>query len=87
MMITVFQACSDGNTRAILRSIKTLQRDGFGNTLHVACLNGRVETARILIRAGAPIDSLDEEGVTPIQRARQNGSPEIMRMIDNSDNL
>ena len=80
-MITVFQACSSGNTAAVLRNIRNLQSNGFGTLLHTACLKRHVDVVRLLISAGASVDALDEEGLRPIHRACQSGSLEIVEAL------
>lgn len=73
-MITVFQACSSGNTNAILRNIRYLQSNGFGTLLHTACLGGHVDMIRLLVSSGAPVDTIDEDVLRPMHRACQSGS-------------
>lgn len=80
-MITVYQACTSGNTDVVLRNIRRLSIDGFGNTLHIACLAGKTEVARMLIRAGASLEDHDEEGMKPIHRACQGGSLETVKLL------
>lgn len=80
-MITIFQACSSGDTNIVLKNMRHLSKNGFGTTLHVACTHGNIEAVKLLIRGGAPLNSLDEGGMTPLQRARDNGSHEVIKII------
>lgn len=80
-MITIFQACSSGNTAAILRNIRNVQSSGFGTLLHTACLNGHVDAIRLLISAGASVDTLDEDDMRPMHRACQSGSLEAVKAL------
>lgn len=77
-MITIFQACSSGDTFAVLRSTRFLRSNGFGTLLHTACLHGRTQVVRMLISAGASVDALDGDGMRPIHRACQGGSLETI---------
>ncbi len=83
-MITVFQACSDGNADVVLRNIRNnrnLAATGFGETLHVACSHGRAETARLLLRAGADPTALDEDGLAPVDLARRGGHADVVELL------
>ena len=47
-------------------------RDNHGNTaLHFVASKGRLEAARILLERGADVDSQNDVGLTPLQRASQ----------------
>ncbi|KAJ1640400.1 ankyrin repeat-containing domain protein, partial [Pavlovales sp. CCMP2436] len=51
--------------------------DGGGSTaLHMACANGHVEIARILLDAGAPFTA-NASGNTPLHWAVQNGHESV----------
>ncbi len=80
-MITVYQACSSGNTTAVLRNIRNLQSNGFGTLLHTACLKRHIDVVLLLISAGASIDALDEEGLRPMHRACQGGCLETVEAL------
>lgn len=52
--------------------------------LHMACQQGHVEVARILLQAGAPVDARDSLGKTPLARAVfdfKGGDPELIRIL------
>jgi ankyrin repeat protein len=65
-------------------------RDGFGRTpLHWAMSGGSVETVHLLLRAGTPVDVVDDDGATPLAalvsqleagRSRP-GHPDVVRML------
>jgi ankyrin repeat protein len=49
-------------------------KDNVGNTpLHVAALYGRGAIAQVLVDAGAPLDSENDSGETPLQIAVKKG--------------
>ncbi|KAN0137681.1 Ankyrin repeat-containing domain protein [Lactarius tabidus] len=52
--------------------------------LHFAASEGHLEVARMLLELGADINSLNDEGLTPFQRASQvpqEGKSDIMRLL------
>jgi uncharacterized protein len=52
--------------------------------LHLACQQGHVAAARVLMAAGAPVDQRDSYGDTPLWRAVfafQGGDPELIRLL------
>lgn len=76
------QFAGNGNTEGVRRLLDlgvkpdTLYAgDGYygiakeSTALHVAAWRGRPETARLLIKRGAPVDAVDGEGRTPLQLA------------------
>ena len=44
--------------------------------LHAACTFGHIDTARLLIRAGAPVDAAADDGTTPLYTACKSGGME-----------
>lgn len=80
-MITVFQALSSGDINVVLRNMKYMSRYGFGTSLHEACTYGHLDVVRLLIRGGAPLNSLDEDGMTPLERAYENGSRVLIEIV------
>eukprot|EP01096_Ripella_sp_DP13-Kostka_P007183 TRINITY_DN260_c0_g1_i2.p1 TRINITY_DN260_c0_g1~~TRINITY_DN260_c0_g1_i2.p1 ORF type:complete len:259 (+),score=125.61 TRINITY_DN260_c0_g1_i2:196-972(+) len=57
-------------------------RTPSGNTpLHLACLDGLVMYAEILINNGADIDAKNEDGETPLHWAVHGGSAETVRLL------
>jgi ankyrin repeat protein len=59
--------------------------DNNGNTpLHFAASEGHLEVARMLLELGADVNSQNDEGLTPLQRASQvqrEGESGIMRLL------
>ncbi|EOD20203.1 hypothetical protein EMIHUDRAFT_369223, partial [Emiliania huxleyi CCMP1516] len=49
--------------------------------LIMACFNGHVESARLLLEAGAAIDQADEQGATPLFAACQDGHLEVAKLL------
>jgi ankyrin repeat protein len=63
-------------------------RSVFGATpLHLAVspiiTEDLLETVRLLVSAGAAIDAPDGNGKTPLAEAREIGSPELLRILEN----
>ncbi|KAH8903555.1 ankyrin [Coniochaeta sp. PMI_546] len=65
-------------------------RDGFGRTaLHWAMSGGNVNVVHLLLRAGTPVDVLDDDGATPLavlvsrleSGASRAGHPDVVRML------
>jgi ankyrin repeat protein len=49
--------------------------------LHEAASKGQIETARLLIAAGVPIDSRTAQGFTPLHLAIMNGQPDMVEFL------
>jgi ankyrin repeat protein len=46
--------------------------------LHVAVANGREEAALLLIQKGADIEAINEQGLTPLDVAREKGLQSVI---------
>ncbi len=57
--------------------------DGDAMPLHVACQNGHVDAARLLLDNGAEVDRATENGRTPLYIACQNGRVDAVRQLLN----
>ena len=72
---------------ALLESGADIQaRSEFGVTpLHLAVgptvTEALLETVRVLVSAGADRNALDEDGQTPLDKARKSGHPELRRIL------
>jgi ankyrin repeat protein len=87
--IGLHQAAVEGRTGEVARLIA--QGEDVGATdnalltpLHMACQQGHVSVAKILLRAGAPVDARDSHGNTPLWKAVfafQGGDPELIRTL------
>ena len=62
--------------------VNTLQPDG-ATALHWAALRDDLETADLLIRAGAFVNPVNEYGVTPLLLAAENGSAAMIEKLLN----
>ncbi|KAJ3110790.1 hypothetical protein HDU96_006272 [Phlyctochytrium bullatum] len=49
--------------------------------LHVAVHAGRVDTARLLLDAGAQLEAVNDEGLTPLLVAGQRNHPDVVEML------
>jgi len=67
-------------------------RDAFGDTpFHFAALHGRLRMVRLLAQSGAntDTDTVNDNGVTPIEAARQNRKEHVvafLKVLQESDN-
>ena len=58
------------------------QRDLNGWTpLHCAAYSGTIETATALIRHGADVSAVNDEGCTPLQIAAQSGREGMVQVM------
>ena len=57
------------------------EKQNRGAPLHVACFQGQLEVCRILIQAGANVNLRDREGLTPLFHARDQGHPELVKLL------
>ncbi len=82
----VFHLASEGHTGA-LKNIITVTgnpdyTDEAGNSLlSIAAVNGRAETVRMLLEAGADIYRSDRGGRTPLIKAALEGRTETVRIL------
>jgi ankyrin repeat protein len=57
-------------------------KDKYGCTLlHIACINGNYECAKLLIEAGADINAKNFDNVTPLNLARECNHPKIVALL------
>ena len=49
--------------------------------LHIACENGQVDAARLLLEKGAEVDRADKDGATPLFIACWNGHVDVARLL------
>ncbi|KAJ1431260.1 ankyrin repeat-containing domain protein, partial [Ochromonadaceae sp. CCMP2298] len=55
--------------------------------VYAACCGHHIEVARLLIAAGADVNTPDEDGKTPLMSAVSRGDHEIFEMLLNCDNI
>lgn len=55
--------------------------------LHVAAMEGSISCLRLLVLSGAPLDTQDDRFMTPLDYAKQRGSPEAVRLIKTSEGI
>ena len=70
-------ACEGGHEKIIQYFLvrgadMNLQRKDGRACLHVACSEGRVGAALLLVRAGSPVDACDKNGLKPFDVAKEN---------------
>jgi uncharacterized protein len=83
------QAAAFGDAEEVARLISEGEDvaavdDALFTPLHLACQQGHVAVARVLVAAGAPVDSRDSYGDTPLWRAVfafQGGDPGLIRLL------
>lgn len=54
---------------------------GGATSLHLACRESNFEIAEILVKNGADVNALDNEGWTPLMRAALAGNRDIVKML------
>ena len=52
-----------------------------GTPLFIACRNGDIEAARLLLKKGAEVDRAEENGFTPLLAACLNGHVDVARLL------
>jgi ankyrin repeat protein len=57
----------------------------YSTPLHLACIRGYIECARMLISAGGNIDAIDSDGNTPCHFASQNGHENLLKLLLHKD--
>eukprot|EP00927_Polykrikos_kofoidii_P065864 TRINITY_DN61583_c0_g1_i1.p1 TRINITY_DN61583_c0_g1~~TRINITY_DN61583_c0_g1_i1.p1 ORF type:complete len:700 (-),score=91.10 TRINITY_DN61583_c0_g1_i1:57-2120(-) len=60
---------------------KTDSGNGSRVALHLAAQNGHVDTVTILVEGGAPVDSADVDGWTPLHLAGWNAELEVVKRL------
>ncbi len=56
--------------------------------LHIACLNGEMQFARMLIKSGADIESTAEDGITSFQEAVSSGEKYVAKfLLDSAEGI
>jgi hypothetical protein len=77
---------SEGDIDEVNKRLDTCnvdEQDDTGNTLlHRACEYGHVEIVRLLLSVFARTDITDDDGVTPIEMARQRGYMNIVDLLE-----
>lgn len=49
--------------------------------LHLACHQGHLKVARLLLEAFAPVDDRDEAGTSPVHLSAQKGHSDVVRLL------
>jgi len=57
------------------------EKQNRGTPLHVACFQGHIEVCRQLLKAGAKVNLRDNEGLTPLFHAKDQGHGELMKLL------
>ena len=82
-LVTAVKHEDEAGVRSLLREpvdVNTTQPDG-ATALHWAAYRDDVETADLLIDAGAVVDVANELGVTPLYLASENGNGALVRRL------
>jgi ankyrin repeat protein len=62
-------------------SVNEVEEDSQRTGLHIAAINGNLQIAAILIKAGARIDARDNLGDTPLLYAAEHGHLEMAKLL------
>ncbi|BAM41069.1 serine/threonine-protein kinase ripk4 [Theileria orientalis strain Shintoku] len=75
---------SDTDFQRILINRTTNQMLGSQTPLHYASSKGKTEVVEVLLKHGAPVNSLTHEGATALHLAALNGHLEVVKLLVNS---
>jgi ankyrin repeat protein len=81
----LIEACRSGDSEAVQWLLDTCDQntamiDGC-TPLHIACENGHIEVARLLVEAGADKDKVSTDGSTPLYVACEQGHIEVVQLL------
>ncbi|UKK01174.2 serine/threonine-protein kinase ripk4 [Theileria orientalis] len=76
--------CSGTDFQRILVNRSTNSMLGSQTPLHYASSKGKSEVVEILLKHGAPVNSLTHEGATPLHLASLNGHLEVVKLLVDS---
>ena len=87
--LALHQAAASGDATEVARLIAdgadvAAVDNALLTPLQMACQQGHVEVASLLLVAGAPVDALDAYANTPLWKAAfvfQGGDPELIRLL------
>jgi ankyrin repeat protein len=82
------KACSKGDTAAVVDVMyesDVNMQDGDGATaMHIACMNGHLDTVKVLLSVFADINVTDDYGDTPVALCEYCSSPELAHYIQHN---
>lgn len=87
--LSLHQAAVNGRTDEVARLVEAGEDVAAADKalltpLHMACQQGHLEVAKLLLGSGAPVDARDAYGNTPLWKAVfafQGGDPELIRLL------
>ncbi len=82
----LFSASMEGNTGDLHFAIADIaghrQRKEFLNrALHIACRRGHTKIGEVLLQAGAELNCVDDEGITPLMLAAYRGHSKVVELL------
>lgn len=81
-LVRAAQKGDDAEIRELLKSgVSVNSTDGLVSALHAAVGYDQLHTVKLLISMGANVDSLSDEGATPLFEAAANGNLEMIRLL------
>lgn len=60
---------------------RLIEASAYDEQLPVACRDGDLELARLLLSAGADVNARDKSGETPLHRAAEEGRTDVVRLL------
>lgn len=61
--------------------VNAVEPGNGGTPLHVASFNGHLQVVKLLLQHGANVAARDKEGWTAVAQARDQGFPEIVKLL------
>ena len=75
------KALDFGQSWTLAQALDWRHPHGGATSIYVACEFGHIDTVRLLLEAGAPVDAARGDGATPLYKACQDGRLEIVELL------